>query len=142
MFGVGIDMWSKVGEGVRYPVYILILVSLLLFSGLAHAEDNSKWCGLMINIYGACSPQLIDNYLAHTQVVAKPSKPIPRTIVPTSSNAMVLKVQKPPDESRLACLDKLYIGKKFRIGYTDGKPYGLIYEPSSDVWRAVKGVCS
>ena len=142
MVGVGIDMWKKVGEGIRYPFYILAVVALLLFSGLAHAEDNSKWCGLMVAIYGVCSPQLIDNYLVKTSEVVKPTstKVVPN--VPTSFNEpqLVKSAQKPPDEKKLLCLEKLYAGKKTRFTLDwEGKPYVVIYEPSSDVWRKARG---
>ena len=31
---------------------------------VAGAESLDKWCPLMVNIYGACSEELIKNYLA------------------------------------------------------------------------------
>jgi hypothetical protein len=45
--------------------FILVLTML---QGFSYAEDNSKWCGTMMAIYQACSPELIANFLAKTSV--------------------------------------------------------------------------
>jgi len=58
------------------------IVALMFLSHTVHA-DNSEWCGTIMAIYGVCSPELIENYLSHTQgayaettsFVAEPAKP-------------------------------------------------------------------
>jgi hypothetical protein len=48
-----------------YKMVGLVLIMLLaLLANNVHAETNEKYCYLMVTIYGACSPELIDNYLA------------------------------------------------------------------------------
>lgn len=49
---------------------IFALASVLLLIALAAPAKaaNQELCGLMIEIYGVCSPELIDNYVAHSMV--------------------------------------------------------------------------
>lgn len=49
----------------------IIGLTLIILLGVAltpHASGNKdRYCPLMFAIYGVCSPELIDNYLAHTE---------------------------------------------------------------------------
>jgi len=54
----------------------VVLAVLGLLSVPVMAENKDRYCSLMYAIYGCCSEQLIDNYLAQTQTVAPRLKPV------------------------------------------------------------------
>lgn len=78
---------------------LLILVLMVLVPSVVHADSNEKYCYLMVAIYGACSPELVNNYLAKTapQVYrppcvipqVKPSLTIASTVTTIISEANV-----------------------------------------------------
>jgi hypothetical protein len=40
-------------------------VAILLLVGLLYADDLTKYCPTVEAIYGVCSPELVNNYIAH-----------------------------------------------------------------------------
>jgi hypothetical protein len=59
----------------------------------ANATDD-KWCGLMVSIYGLCSPQLIDNYLLMTANPPKPPTTIHASVNSTFPAVVILEAVK------------------------------------------------
>lgn len=58
---------------------LLILVLMVLVPNVVHADSNEKYCYLMVTIYGACSPELVANYLEKTAPqVYRPPRVIPQ----------------------------------------------------------------
>ena len=66
-------------------------IVLLFLSSFTWAADNSKWCGLMVSLYGVCSPELISNYLTMTQNPPKPPNTIKASVLPHTSTAILVK---------------------------------------------------
>jgi len=58
---------------------LALIIAVSFIPSLAYSADE-KYCPLMYAIYGACSPELIDNYLMMT---SRPANP-PRTVSPIS----------------------------------------------------------
>ena len=77
---------------------------------VAGAESLDKWCPLMVNIYGACSEELIKNYLA-PHAYAKPV-PVPKVQIPERlsilANGSLLSMYESPErmEEKLAYLGR------------------------------------
>lgn len=46
---------------------LTLLIIALLLVPVIHAEDYSRYCSMITEIYGVCSPELVANYLAHSQ---------------------------------------------------------------------------
>lgn len=57
---------ETVKDAFKLTAVLAVVTFIILFlSGNVHATDNSQWCGVVSEIYGVCSPELVNNYLAH-----------------------------------------------------------------------------
>lgn len=60
---------TTVKNTIKLTVVLGIIFIVLLLTGIAHADD-SQWCGIITEIYGVCSPELVQNYLSHMNAAA------------------------------------------------------------------------
>jgi hypothetical protein len=74
-----------VGSAVKLVTFFCLLLVLPITT---FATDD-KWCGLMVSIYGMCSPELIDNYLLMTYEPPKLLKTIHTSAISTFPIVMV-----------------------------------------------------
>lgn len=80
----------------------VILASLLLAGSLSaqYVDQYEKWCPTVMAIYGVCSPELVANWLYHTQEVAAspPAMQVVNTpeATPTSNQNIPTPIMVPP----------------------------------------------
>jgi hypothetical protein len=71
---------ETVKDAFKLTAVLAVVTFIILFlTGNVHAED-SQWCGVVTEIYGVCSPELVQNYLAHVGIHATIRTP-PQEIV-------------------------------------------------------------
>jgi len=83
------SLQSLTGVFMGYARLIVILFLLLPFLYAVEDSDNSRYCALMMGIYGSCSEELISNYLMmtarpvmHRQVIREYSGEASAVIIP------------------------------------------------------------
>lgn len=78
----------------------LTAVLLILVASIG-AESLDKWCPLMVNIYGACSEELIKNYLSphpYAKLSPVPKGPTSPTFNPILANGSLLSMYETPEK--------------------------------------------